>query len=83
MVIHSEEYLPNSETPEEAQDWLSIVRTPYPTQNLQRNTGLGIHSEDTLPNSKSPEEAQDCLSIVRTPYPTQNLQRKHRTVYPS
>jgi len=37
-------------------DWLSILRTSYPTQNLQRgSTGLVIHPEDILPNSESPE----------------------------
>ena len=36
LVIHPEDTLPNSESPEEAQDWLSILRTPYPTQNIQR-----------------------------------------------
>ena len=44
LVIHPEDTLPNSESPEEAQDWFSILMTPYPTQNLQRKRRTGYPS---------------------------------------
>jgi len=52
-------------------DWLSILRKPYTTQNLQRKDRW-IQTELAF--------TRDWLSILRTPYPTQNLQRKDRWI---
>ena len=74
-----------------ASNWLSILRTHYPTQNLQwkhrtdlhMKTKTKIYSHQKMGMFRDPEVtyhqtylARDWLSILRTTYPTQNLQRK-------